>query len=279
MDKQFLIHMEREPLIKCRDLNKMSLNLNVFNKIDKTISAKDIMFQGNRDHYFFVGYSAVKCINLALEVSETDSTNIKTILDLPSGYGRVLRWIIAAFPNSEIFACDLDTDGVDFCAKQFGANPVYSNANPEKIKIEQMFDLIWCGSLFTHLNCDQWIKNLKLYNSLLNTDGILIFTTHGPYVAYRGQNGAEYGMDIERFKRIVNNFNTSGFGYENYESNDTYGISISKPSFTFKILEDFTELRIVLYKEKAWDYHQDLVVCYKDSHYKDMYFTWDRTYY
>ena len=39
---------------------------------------------------------------------------VKTILDLPSGHGRVLRHLIKMFPEARCDVCDLDVGGMDF---------------------------------------------------------------------------------------------------------------------------------------------------------------------
>lgn len=250
----------------------MQQNLKIFDKVDRTISTKDTMFQGNEEHYFFVGYSALKCIFLALETSGKEPSEIKAILDLPSGYGRVLRWIHAAFPHAEITASDLDTEAVNFCSNQFGVKKIFSHTNPDKIQTDNKFDLIWCGSLFTHLNSGHWEKFLFFFEKILNPNGILLFTTDGPYVAFRGQNGFDYGLKPEQFEKMVKNFSSSGFGYENYPHTYEYGISLSKPSFVLKLLETHPDFRVVLYLEKGWDYHQDVTACMKDTHFQDKFF-------
>jgi hypothetical protein len=55
----------------------------------------------------------------------------------------------AAFPEAHLTVCDLDRDKVDFCAAQFNATPVYSQEDIRSVSLDQTFDLIWCGSLFT----------------------------------------------------------------------------------------------------------------------------------
>jgi SAM-dependent methyltransferase len=248
----------------------MQQNLKIFDKIDRTISTNDSMYQGNEDHYFFVGYSALKCIFFALETSGKDPSQIKTILDLPSGYGRVIRWIQAGFPDAEITACDLDTEAVNFCNKQFGVDKIFSHEDPDKIQTAKKFDLIWCGSLFTHLNSEFWEKFLSFFEKFLNPDGILLFTTHGSYVAFRGQNGFDYGLKPEQFENLIKNFSSSGFGYENYPNTSGYGITLSKPSFVMRLLESHQDFRIILYLEKGWDHHQDVVACFKDTRFKEI---------
>jgi hypothetical protein len=61
-------------------------------------------------------------------------------------------------------ACDLDEHGVDFCVRKFGATGAYSDVDPRKIRIQAKFDLIWVGSLFTHLNGDRWSSFLNLFS-------------------------------------------------------------------------------------------------------------------
>lgn len=250
----------------------MTIDTIAFDTVDKTISPHDSMFKGYREHYFYVGNSALKCIQFAINIAEKDPSDIKKILDLPSGYGRVLRWIRATFPDAEISACDLEIEGVNFCVQQFGAKPVYSQKDPKKIVFGDTFDLIWCGSLFTHLDGEQWIDFLKLFSSILNPDGLLLFTTHGPYVVFRGQEGFDYGLKPRPFRKMVSNYEKSGFGYQNYDNNQGYGISVAKPWYVAKLLESVPELKILYYKEKGWDHHQDVVACFKDRHFNDFCF-------
>ena len=91
-------------------------NPNPYDVID-VISDFDDMFQGNRQHYFHVGYSAFYCIKLSIFLANKNLQDIKKILDFPCGYGRVLRVLKAAFPEAQITACDIVRDAVDFCQK------------------------------------------------------------------------------------------------------------------------------------------------------------------
>jgi hypothetical protein len=62
----------------------------------------------------------------------------------------------AAFPGAELTACDIDRDAVEFCAETFGAVPVCAETRPEQIRFDREFDLIWSGSLFTHLEAERF---------------------------------------------------------------------------------------------------------------------------
>src|SRR5204863_8296827 len=73
------------------------------------------------DAYFATSQWALQPIRLALLAARRD--RVGRILDLPCGYGRVMRAIRAEFPEAHITACDIDPHAVDFCAETFGATP------------------------------------------------------------------------------------------------------------------------------------------------------------
>jgi SAM-dependent methyltransferase len=229
------------------------------------ISPNDEMYQGgNKQHYFSVGQSALKCIELALLASDNNLINIKNILDLPSGYGRVLRYLKAFFQDAQITACDIERDAVDFCRRVFNARPIYSEKRPSNIKITDKFDLIWCGSLLTHLNFDRWSEFLNFFHSILNNKGILIFTAHGRYCAERIRSGDfTYGLDDVNLKALLNGFDRDGFYYVNYGSTEDYGISLSTPSYVLTLLETLPDFKLLLYIEQGWDNHHDAIACIK----------------
>src|SRR3954467_990164 len=124
------------------------------------IAPGDGMYLGDNRTYFRVGYSALRSIRLALALA--DKPDVANILDMACGHGRVLRMLKADFPRARLTACDINRGGVDFCAETFGATPVYSAERPEEIRLPGSFDLIWCGSLFTHFDRDRWPGFLDL---------------------------------------------------------------------------------------------------------------------
>ena len=119
--------------------------------IIRTISPKDSMYiRGQEAHYFSVGRSAIRNINTGLIAANLSSP--ANILDMACGYGRVLRMLKAYFPEARLTACEIDSNAVDFCAETFGAKKAYSDINFGQIVLSEKFDLIWCGSLLTHLD-------------------------------------------------------------------------------------------------------------------------------
>ena len=134
----------------------------------RDISPEEEMFNSNESHYFSVGRSALDCITTSLRAAKKVPAEVKQILDLPCGHGRVMRYLKSAFPEATITACDLLRGGVDYCASTFGALPVYSHEQPSKIPLPHAtFDLIWVGSLFTHFDSDYWLEFLRVFRSFL----------------------------------------------------------------------------------------------------------------
>jgi SAM-dependent methyltransferase len=227
-------------------------------KVIKSISPDDGMFVGNSDHYFSVGFSALRCIRIALTLANKQTC--RTILDLPCGHGRVLRFLKAEFPDAQFTACDLQRSAVDFCAEAFGAAPAYANEDPAQTNIQGPFDLIWCGSLLTHLDQNRWCSFLSFFEGLLSPRGVLVFTTHGRLTVRHVQEGTyDYGIYGQPPKDLLDDYHRSGFGFANYPNDMNYGISASSPSWVLSQLERLPKVRILTYIERGWDDHQDVV--------------------
>ena len=135
----------------------------------------DKMYGGLRGPYVLAGTTAIALIRQAMALAGEQNAPA-AILDLPCGHGRVMRVLRAAFPDSTLIACDLDRDGVDFCAETFAAVPVYGNTDPARVRIDQPVDLIWVGSLFTHIDPARWNDFLDLFARVLRPGGILVVT-------------------------------------------------------------------------------------------------------
>jgi cyclopropane fatty-acyl-phospholipid synthase-like methyltransferase len=101
-----------------------SLEFNLLKNVNSTIFKKDDMYAGNANHYFKVGLSAIQCIDNSINIIENPKIN--KILDMPCGYGRVLRFLRRRFPNANLTGMDIVEEAVDFCADTFSTNRIYS---------------------------------------------------------------------------------------------------------------------------------------------------------
>src|SRR5260221_4981282 len=96
-------------------------------KVSLRISMADNMYiPGEAQQYLGAGLSALRCITRVLDHLRTDQPSVRSVLDLPSGGGRVLRFLQIAFPDATLVACDTHEALVEFCGKAFGARAVRS---------------------------------------------------------------------------------------------------------------------------------------------------------
>jgi len=224
-------------------------------RIVQTISERDGMYSGHRDHYFAVGTSALAVIEAARSLAGGPAP--RRILDLPCGHGRVTRTLRAAWPEAEITACDIDRDGVDFCRDTFGCTPVYGDADFARVTFPEPFDLIWVGSLVTHLPEARTRDFLGWAAGLLREGGMLVVTFHGRFVAGR-IDAVPYGVDAERVPGMVADWAAAGYGYADYPNQDGYGISLIRPEWMIGRLAELG-LSVLLLSERRWDHHHDVV--------------------
>jgi len=255
-------NVHRSPHRDRQSMASLTTDVNV----STDLSPSDEMFTGDRRHYFSVGQSALQCIGCSLVAARLEPESVRRILDLPCGHGRVLRYLRAAFPSAEIIACDLQRDGVDYCARTFGAFPVYSAEAPEEIPVEQRTcDLIWVGSLLTHLDGPLWLRFFDFFRRSLRPGGVLVFTTHGRAAYDRMvRQGVDYGLSSEGLENVRTGYERVGFGYADYATANSYGISLSSAAWVFQQIASIPEVSVVHFSERAWDDHQDVYACVRD---------------
>ena len=230
-----------------------ALALERFPEVSEDVSPRDHMFKV-KERYLNLGRRGLECIRLAMVAAGI--TAVASALDLPSGHGRVLRWIRAEFPDARLGACDIDHDGVDFCAATFGATPVYGHEDPADIEIDAPYELIWCGSLLTHLPPEQWDGFLDLFARALAPGGLLVVTTHGRRIAERVRDPEERRVynPIDH-DALLADYERDGIGYAEYQHDaeyrrrlslpSRYGISLVRPSRVAAMLEQRPQLRLV----------------------------------
>ncbi len=222
--------------------------------VNPELADTDTMFDGRSEHYLSVGVSALKIIESALR----DAAPPSRILDLPCGFGRVTRVLRARFPKAEIVACDLDHAAVDFASATFAAQPLYSNQDFRRLELGRTFDLIWVGSLLTHMPESQTLNFLDLAVRHMNAQSRLILTTHGAHVASRLRSST-YGLTELAACGLVADYHIHGYGYRGYSGSQTYGVSLTSRSW-FEHLFSNSRLVIQSYQPRGWDRHQDVIV-------------------
>jgi SAM-dependent methyltransferase len=220
---------------------------------------------GEEAHYYAIGTDAVR--NIVDALASNFRTPPQTILDFPSGSGRVTRHLRSFFPEARLYACDLYEGHIKFCAETFGAVPILSSDELDRFEFPEKFDLIFCGSLLTHLPETQCKQAISLIARSLSPQGIALVTLHGRYSPFVQRNKFEYLRD-DLFQVALKGMHDHGFGYADYETDfkslfdkqERYGVTLARPSWVLQHLEQIEEVRVLSYRERSWDDHQDVVV-------------------
>jgi SAM-dependent methyltransferase len=249
--------MALDPIIA--DLNLAEIVQPYTASLNTDIFPDDGMYVGdNRHHYFSCGASALTCILHNLGVSEIEKP--QSILDFGCGAGRVTRWLRASFPEAIIHACDIREQDVKFVRQQFRATTWVSGIDIDALEPLSSYDVIWVGSVFTHLSAEVSTKLFDKLRKWLTPKGVLIFSVHGRVVLHRGNTGEfnYYGLG-EQWGKLTDGYEKTGYGYADYPSQDGYGISVSKSTWWINLIEQRTGIRLVSLGERAWDQHHDVL--------------------
>jgi SAM-dependent methyltransferase len=232
-------------------------------QVDHTVAPDDGMVAPeDPQQYFDLGRRALELVQFSSVLC--DKPHYPRILDLPCGHGRVLRWLRPHYHYAEITACDLDRSGVDFCHQRFAAIPVYSEPDLRQLRFPHKFDLIWVGSLLTHLPLDRWLATLECLANWTSECGVIVFSTQGRYYTSqlaRGQKNIAENIDKAA---LLANFARDGFAYERYfeEKHGDYGVAVTSPEWLGRTLQRHPNLILRAYLEQAWGM-QDVVILYK----------------
>jgi len=239
------------------------------------IAAKDAMLHaGVARQYYDVGVSAIRCIEEALAVAGKSEDTIGAILDLPCGHGRVGRVLRVRFPQASLTACDIDPDGVAFCVRHLQAQGVASRRDFRAVRLGRTFDLIWVGSLITHL--PRWLTERFLHCACgwLAPGGLLVVSNHGRRVAdWIGKGLAEkrHHAASDPSRQALRDFEQAGYGFFASHQKGWNGLLArllpSRAYGTSLIARSWLEglalpggRRVLAYREHAWADFHDIVV-------------------
>jgi len=171
------------------------------------------------------------------------------VLDFASGYGRVGRHIATVAPDWRYTAMDIHRQAVDFNKATLGLETILSHREPDGVRIEPRFDVIFALSFFSHVRREHFVPWLEALHRMLVPGGVLIFTTHGrvsraqvmPQVVV-GRDG--YGMLEESEQHDL--------------STEYYIHAITYKPFVVKAIRAASGLRLLGFEEKSWWGHQDM---------------------
>jgi SAM-dependent methyltransferase len=109
-----------------------------------------------------------------------DFANARRVLDFGCGCGRTIRWFLHGGSTAEFHGVDVDPQAIDWCNTNLpGAHFLANAPTPPLPYLSEYFDVIYCFSVFTHLNEPMqniWLAELK---RVLKPGGVLLLTVYG----------------------------------------------------------------------------------------------------
>jgi SAM-dependent methyltransferase len=209
-------------------------------------------------HYLEDARSAMLNIEESLSRLERTFDDVQACLDFGSGYGRVTRHLVARIPAARVTVCDVDPKALRFRAAEFGVKAVRSSRDVDLLRLSERYDLVFVGSVLTHVPPRAGLALLAVLVGALERRGVLIFSTQGEscldHLDWYGPSFARaegvYRHEIERV----------GVCFLPYPGRIDYGVSIHARWFVEKAMSDHWHdvLRPLRFKERGWDAHQDV---------------------
>jgi SAM-dependent methyltransferase len=232
--------------------------------VNRTIDDKDGMSKGMIDYYFVTGMSAMVAINKSLAAAGKSEADVRRVLDYACRYGRVLRWLMAGFPQASVIGVDVDAKAVASARETLGADTRVLDLTLAK-PIDAPVDLIWVGSLFTHLSEHESGRVLNYLHDHLDPGGLVVLTTHGALVENRLRNRERtYGLDEAGVVELLKTYDDTGFGFAPYPKSKDYGISLSSEEKIAELADD-AGYELVFCGPAGWVKHQDVVALVRPS--------------
>jgi SAM-dependent methyltransferase len=141
------------------------------------------LVSGHRDRAQFAAsrQPAVDAIVSLLGEVGINVADLRTILDFGCGCGRILAgWEDVLSPKAKLFGCDINADLVAFCQANIRyAEVVRANRMPPLPYPDDVFDLVYAASVYTHMTMPamlQWTGELA---RILQPGGHALVTTMG----------------------------------------------------------------------------------------------------
>ena len=215
-------------------------------------------------HYLETAVAALAAINEG--VPDLATTPPRRILDFGAGFGRVARLLQAAWPQAHLEICDVDFAGLAFCFSHLGMRGFQVGIDPKTMTLGTGHDLIWVGSVVTHLD-DSLIEGLlRALVAALAPGGHLCFTAHGDHAVQRLKSDARaYGLKPEVVPQMLQGYDEGGFGYADYPDRQGYGVSLTSPAWIKRKAEVIAGVKCIAHLPRGWASHQDVVVCRRDG--------------
>jgi 2-polyprenyl-3-methyl-5-hydroxy-6-metoxy-1,4-benzoquinol methylase len=130
--------------------------------------------------YEAMGHSLAEAIVGCLREEHVELEG-REVLDFACGPGRVIRDFHAMVPSARLTGSDIDAEAIGWANSHLGDIAKFrtNGCTPPTGFEEAMFDIVYCISLFTHLDESSQYAWLAELSRLLRPGGVLLTSVHG----------------------------------------------------------------------------------------------------
>jgi SAM-dependent methyltransferase len=246
-------------LVRPAELPLQLYDRDAFETVSLRLSESDGMYWGNPLHYLSVGASALNVIRGTQHIA--GAPDFHSILDFGSGAGRVTRWLCVAYPNASITVADICLGDLDFCADVFKVATWNSGTDIDRMTPTGSYDLIWAGSVVTHLSAIKTVALIAKFVAWLKPGGVLVASFHGRS-AYSRRHEIKY-IEPRLLPKIEQEYATHDYGYSDYGNQAGYGIAFCTPGWMLEFSNQLISARLIALGETVWDDHHDIIALQK----------------
>lgn len=169
----------------------------------------------NKEEYLSWAKPQIQTMLDVVKKSGLELTEKKRILELGCGAGRMLRWLKPFSDNCEIWGTDISSEHIYWANKYL--KPPFNFATtttfPHLPFEDKYFDLIYAGSVFTHIDdlTDAWLLELR---RILSDNGRIYITIHDKHTIELIKDHPIWKESL--VARLVNEFPKIANGEDNF---------------------------------------------------------------
>lgn len=231
----------------------------------REISPSDWMMRADRtqDWYFQRGHGAMSLVAFECQRARMVPTSI---LDFGCGHGCVARMLKAFFPRARLVGQDVNPEWMDWCAQTLGIETIVSAPTIEEVTFEEgQYDVIWAGSVFSHIPEAAARHLLQQFRRALTDRGIVLFSTAGQIMRNSYRPEIMHNVSEEQIAEMCAAFDRGDYAFGSYDVSlyASWGHSLTPWQWMFARANEF-KMPICGFYEAGWGLVQDVFAMRKE---------------
>jgi SAM-dependent methyltransferase len=225
----------------------------------RDIAPNDWMMPSNRspEWYYQRGFDALQVIAFECHRARLAPSSI---LDFGCGHGAVARMLKAFFHTATIIGQDVNPEWLRWCEDHLSIHTVLSASKISDVEMPaNAFDLIWAGSVFSHIPEDSARHLLLEFRKALTEKGLVIFSSAGQLMRNAYRPGAMHNLSDEVILRMARDFDLGAYAFGAYDTSlyENWGHSLVPWNWFASRSREF-DMPMCAFLEAGWGSVQDI---------------------